>query len=605
MKTDIESLQDSLYISSEVYNDSRIEAQQVIDMYHNRQYSHAELATLENRGQPAETFNIIKLMGRLLLGYYSTVVNTVTVKPRQFRDIDNAALLNDAVIFTMEDNQMETEGDKFKLDGILTGLMCVYLDVEDTDEKDMFGRVIRRVDITHVPEREILLDPMSMKEDYSDAEFIHRLKWVRESTLKKMKFSAAKIKELEAYENHVNLEGMEFEDKYNVRFDGKFKRYDNYLLVHSIVEDDNGKVWSIYWCGDVILDKKEVTYREVKFPYRVHKIHTSDKTEYYGIFREIVESQRAINQALLKIQLMVNTQKIFVEDNGVEDIDEFTDAVNRVNAIIPVKKLAKIKIEQISREVLDQYTIIDRAFNRVQSVLGVNDAFLGMAFASDSGRKLKLQQNSTTLSLRYVSIRMEQFYRLIGWDAVNLMKQYYTAYQVLNIADETVGQRWAELNKPMQVWTGEMDAQGQPIMDFVYEEVLDPANNKPMVDKDGNYIIAPIPEAKTEIAFTKVDLIIDSVIYNDEDEKNQLLLETVVTGNIGEHLASVHPAGYFQVAALTVKSMKSKYSGDIATILEQAAGAMAQLGAPMPQLGQQASPQSSTLKLPQNTNESA
>lgn len=610
MKTDIETLQDLVKISYEEYADSRAEAAEVLDMFHNRQYDQAQLATLSNRGQPAETFNIIKLMGRLLLGYYSTVVNTVKVSPRNISDILTSSLLNDTLDFTMADNRFETEGDKIKLDGILTGLMGCSIDVEDTEEVDQFKRKIRRIEIEHVPERELLLDPMSTKEDYSDGMYLHRLKWMREEALKKLlrslgiKNPQELIDKLDAYYNHLNIEGMEFEDKFTQRFDGYFKRYNNYLIVHTIIEDDDERRWSILWSADQELSRKEITFKEVKFPYRIHKIHTSDQVEYYGIFREIVETQKAINQALLKIQLMVNTQKAFVEGSAVEDIDKFTDQFNRVNAVIEVKRLSGIKVENLTREVLDQYTVIDKALDRIKAVLGVNDSFLGMAFASDSGRKVKLQQNATSLALRYISVRMEQFYRLLGWDIVHLIKQYYTAHQVLRIADESVGERWVAINQPMQVWSGRMDANQQPIMENVWEEVLDPATGEPMEDDNGNVIIAPIPTSETEIAFTNVDLSIDSTIYNDEDEKNQLMLETVLTGNIGQHLSTVNPAGFFKAAALTVKSMKSKHSIDIAEILNQTAEVMMQTGAPMPPKdGDGNDSKSKSLKLPQNTNE--
>ena len=57
-------------------------------------------------------------------------------------------------------------------------------------------------------------------------------------------------------------------------------------------------------------------------------------------------------------------------------------------------------------------------------------------------------------------------------------------------------------------WTGKFDDQGQPIMDYVWEEVLNPATGEPEIDEDGRYIIAPVPTQETEIAFTDVDLTI-------------------------------------------------------------------------------------------------
>lgn len=605
MDTDLQSLKDTFKISYDVYFDSRQEAQETNDMFHNRQYTQAQLATLANRGQPAETFNIIKLFGRLLLGYYSTVVNTIKVNPVQYNDILTSSLLNDIVSYVMRTNHMETEGDKMKLDGLLAGIMACYVDVEDTDARDKFGRMIRKCTISHVPWAELCLDPLSKLEDYSDSRFTHRWKWVSEEALRKLfKNKKDAIDRLQAYQNHLDINEAEFEKNFNTIFEGYFKRYNNYCLVHTIITDDKDKTWSIYWCGDEELSRKEVTYKEVKNPYRIHKIHTSERAEHYGIFREVVESQKAINQALLKIQLMVNTQKVFVEKNGVDDIEEFTNQFNRVNAIIPVNSLAKIKVENQTREVLDQYTIIDKAFNRIQRVLGINDSFLGMAFASDSGRKVKLQQNSTTMSLRYITVRLEQFYRLLGWDIVNLVKQYYTATQALRIVDETVGERWVQVNQPMQMWTGKFDENKQPIMTFVWEEDLDPATGEPMKDDKGNLIIAPVPTKETEIAFTDVDIDIDSAQYNDEDEKNQLMLETILQGTIGSALSEVNPPGYFKAASLTVKAMKTKHSIDISEILDQTAQMIlnGQAAPPTPVSGKTA-PKSANLKLPQNTNE--
>lgn len=615
MDISINNLQDYFKIGYDAFEDSREEAAEVLNFFHNRQYSSSQLAILTNRGQPAETFNVIKLFGRLILGYYSTVVNTVKVSPEQYADVLTSSLLNDVVDYEMRTNFFETEGDKIKLDGILQGLMCVFVDVKDTGKKDPFGRKLKKIGLSHVPAEEIVLDPLSKLEDYSDARWLHRFKWVSEEQLKelveemadgnveKTKFKDIKD-QLDAYDNHLNIDEGEFEYRYNNQFQGHYKMYNNYLVVHTIIEDDDGERWSIFWSGDKIISKNKITHKEVKFPYRVHKVHTSNKTEYYGLFREVIESQKAINQAVLKIQLMANTQKVFVENKGVEDISKFTDQINRVNAVIQVKSLKKIKVENITREVLDQYTIIDRALDRIQRTLGVNDSFLGMASASDSGRKVKLQQQATIIALRYITVRLEQFYRLLGWDMVNLIKQYYTAYQALRIVDDTVGERWAEINKPMMEWTGQMDANNQPVMQPVFDEVLDPATDEPMTDEDGRIIIAPVATEESEIAFTDVDVNIDTVIYNDEDEKNQLMIENMLAGPLGNMLSQANPAGFLKAGSLVTKSMKTKHSLDISQILDETAHMIMNQGnVPPPETSGEGSTKAKDAKLPTNTNE--
>ena len=610
MKADVETLRDTFKVGYEGYEVSRDEARVVRDLYHNRQYTQDQLATLENRGQPKETFNVVKLFARMLIGYYSTVVNTAQALPTKESEIYTAALINDIMSYTFRTNNFTAEGDTIKLGGILSGLFISYVSVVPTGEKDRFGRSMYKIELESVPENEVILDPMSRKDDYSDGRYIHRFKWVSEDEVKKL-YGQDKLDLLEAYYNHVDVDGAEFEYSYNGEFTGYYKIFDNYLIVHSIIVDDDGRTWSVHWSNMVELFRKEITFKDVKSPYRVQKLHTSERTEYYGIFREIVETQHAINQALIKIQLMASTQKAYVESGAVDNIADFTRAFNRVTSVVEVEDLGGIKIENMSREVLDQYTIIDKAFDRIQQILSINDSFLGMAFASDSGRKVKLQQNATITALRYLTVRIEQFYRLLGQDIANLIKQYYTAEQALRITDETSGSRWVYVNTPMEIPTGQVDETGQPIVEYAFEEVIDPASGNVMEDDVGNLLFAPIPEEETEIAFTDFEIEITTTAYNDEDEKNQLMLETILSGNIGQLLSQVNPAGYFQAASLSLKSMKTKNSPDIAKILAdtaqrlggdpafaEAASLMAQ-GQPQ----QQGGSLSQQLKLPQNTNE--
>ena len=620
MKATIKDCRDTFKIGYESYEASRDEANLAWDMYHNRHYTQEQLDVLLQRGQPAETFNVIKMFARMLVGYYGTVVNTVVVRPRNPRDVITSTVLNDTVNYILEQNRFDIEGDQIKLGGMISGILCAYTEVRDTGERDQFGRAVNKVTTHHVPDYEIVLDPMSELDDYSDASYLHRFKWMTENDVKKT-FGADAVKKMAPYQNFVNAKEADFEFKSqtnassnnyssNYGFSGYYRVHDNYLIVHTVIEDDEGKRWSIYWHDNTILQQDEITYKKTKWPYRVQKLHSSNKTEYYGIFREILESQKAINQALLQIQLMANTTKVFVEEGAVDNIENFKVLVNRVNSVIPVNSLAGVRIDQMSKEVLDQYTLIDKALDRIQRVLGINDSFLGMAYASDSGRKVKLQQSATIMSLRYFTARIESFYQSLAADIANLAKQYYRASQFLRITDEMTGIRWVEINKPMEMFTGKMDAQGQPVFKPILMEVIDPANGEIMEDNEGNILLAPIAEDGTDFEFSNFDIKIESSSYNDEDEKGQLMLESVMSGQIGQMLANVNPAGFFKVSSLAMKTMGTKYSPQISAILEQTAQ---QLGGD-PQAEQEASamaqgqqpqqqPKSRSMKLPQNTNE--
>lgn len=617
MKTDIETLRDSFWLGYDEYAESRTEAELAWNYYHNRQWTAEAINILVARGQPVETFNIVKLFSRMLVGYYSTTINTAVADPVQYSDITTASLVTDAIASVFEQNHMAVQGDEIKLCGIISGLMCTQQQPYKTGARDQFGRPIYGIKINYVPDYEIILDPMSTAVDYSDARFLHRFKWLPEESVIKM-FGEAKLKELESNHNHLAIPEADYDyaGQGTRGYYGRYKVFDNYLIVHTVVEDNDGKRWSIYWSNETELERKEITYKTVKWDYRICKLQSSSYKEYYGVFHEVLETQKAINQALIKLQLMANTQKVFVEKTSVEDVAKFTDAVNRVNGVIPIKKLAGIKVENLSADAIEQYTIIDKAFDRIQRVLNINDSFLGMAFASDSGRKVKLQQNATIMALRYLTVRIESFYKLLGQDVAELIKQYFTADQVLRVADEVVGQRFIRLNQPMVSWNGQLDpSTGEPVMEPMFEQVYDPENDKPEVDEQGRLVLAPIPEPSTELQFTKHDIRIEPVNYNDEDERSQIMLETVMSGQMGQMMAQVNPAGFFKISALSLKSMKTKYSPEISHIFEQtaemlsgnpqdedAAALLAKEGA-RPSGGDDSAGIAKDTKLPTNTNE--
>ena len=90
------------------------------------------------------------------------------------------------------------------------------------------------------------------------------------------------------------------------------------------------------------------------------------------------------------------------------------------------------------------------------------------------------------------------------------------------------------------------------------------------------------------------------------------MLETVMSGQVGQMISQINPKGFFEMAALSIKSMKTKYSPDMVKVLEQTAQMLqdpkANEDAALVAQGSNGGggqAMSKTLKLPQNTNEEA
>ena len=577
---DVDYLKETFQYSVDTYEEPQKEAQEVREIYSNRHYTVNQIATLTERGQPIETFNVVLMMIRALTGYLGQVQNAPQIKPRSMQDNDVAFALNDYVQYVLEDNDFDMVKRRLQLDGLTSGLMVRYTDVIKTGLKDQWGRDIHQIKISHVPSWQCAIDPMAKLEDKSDSRFFHRFKWISEDNFIQL-YGKAKLAKLEEDHNFLDRTVVD-KDKDSIGgqgYSGIYKAHEKYLVVHSVVKENNGDTYEVQWSDQTILLRKKVTHKDVKNPYSITQMNDElDVVEFYGPFREVVESQKAINQALIQIQLLINTSKAFVEDGAVEDIGKFKDAFNRVNAVVEVNELSGIQVENMSGDIQAQYVAIDKALERIKLVLGVNDSFLGNAYASDSGRKVQIQAQHSAGMLSYMTGKMEHLMKGVGSDIAALARQYISAEQVIRTSDHMVGDRYFKINEPImqpvmnpQTGTPMMDPQtGQMALEPVMEPVIDPASGDYVINEaTGAIAIAPLGDPSSTLSYAMVDIKVESVPMDQTQEKDQLLLETVVNGPMGTALLQTNPAGYMMASSLSLRSYGAKFSNVLADIYQQ------------------------------------
>ena len=259
-----------------------------------------------------------------------------------------------------------------------------------------------------------------------------------------------------------------------------------------------------------------------------------------------------------------------MEDGAVPDKDAFSEALKTMSPAIKVTKIDKLRELNLQNDINNLYSLVTNARDRIQKTLGVNDAFLGMSNASDSGRKVQIEKGATVNSLYSLQTHLNAFFVNLGKDVLNLVKQYYTAEQALKLTDEKTGGKWIELNKPLKQYSGVKDSNGTPIMEYVYTYVEDPTTGQLAKNEFGTLVVAPVSTEDTDINFEVTDLVVYAVNYNNEEEKNQLMLETVLGGGVGMILREQSPKAFLQSVGYSVLGMKTRNSVDIADALFRA-----------------------------------
>ena len=576
MQTDLESIHKCFRTAYEAYFESRDEAKLVNDFYHNRQLSDEDAVLMDSRGQPKETYNLLKAFGRHLLGYFDTVSTSFLIEGRQQDDQMLASVMKGVLEYTLDKNNFTEVAFNLKKDLLLTGLCCAYIDVkqlkdDDTSEglTDQWGRPQMDTVLKHVPIDEIIVDHMAREQDFSDARFVHRFKWVPKDYIRDM--WPDKLDDLQSNTNATGVNAADFGEKWSEYTDGWLQE-DNYLIIHTIITDDNKKTWSIFWSGDVELERKEVTHKNVKFPYIVYKLFKSNKVEYYGVFREIVETQKAINHAVAKLAVLTSIKKVAIKRGAVKDINKFRQQWGSALSIVEMEELEGMREIELGRKISEHYDLIEKGEQRILKVLAMNFSFLGQAFASDSGKKVQLQQNATVVALRYLTSPFEQMYRNIGWAVINTVKQYYHATQIISIVDEELGTQYMEINQPL---TYQAIVDGQVVEKFFFEEVLDPANGKPM-QENGKLVMAPVARVDTDVRLTRVDLKVDTTHAGLEEERNALLTERTINGPAGQLLAQTFPGLYLIAQGEGANAVQTKEGRRIGKLFINAGRVLAQ-----------------------------
>ena len=458
----------------------------------------------------------------------------------------------DVVDYTLKDSNFKRMKTKLEKDIILVGKHCFRVRGEKLKKKDEFGTEQAKIDVKYIPWDEIGLDPMHKEDDYSDARYIHRWKWVPEEELIRQ-YGMEKVKKLYEDQNTENISGFDLVSKFNGAFVGRYNYYHNYLVIETQYKDENDNIHSCVWSHDTILEKINQSHVE-RLEYRPILLESSEQAEYYGAMRELKETQKAINQALIQIQLLVNTNKVYVQEGAVDNFEEFRQQFDRVNAILKVNDVTGIKIENLSGDMIAQYKIIDAALERAQKITGMNDAFLGFAGSSASGRQVKLQQNSAVVALRYLTETLEFSYTELAESILQSAKVYFKAHQFLRLTDKKTGERWSELNKPLMLPNERGEEEVVYYDDFEWDEETNEIRLSPVIDPN------------TSLEDLEYDLNITTAVYNDTDDIERLTLESILSGPAGQTLRNVSPGDYLEISGMHIQSLKGRNTEEISQI---------------------------------------
>ena len=571
----IEKAKDYLRIDYEALESSYIEADEIREYYHNRQYTAKELAEFKALSLKPENFNIIKLHERVLRGYFSSITSSVRAKAGNNSSPVLAQAFDDTLNKVLVKNNFDLLSDTMKLSTLLYGFTPVYYNVKDSGRKNSLGETINDIKFEILPARSVIPDHMARKSDFSDSRRVSHWKWISRTDFKEL-FGTKKVRDCERFSNYSTELANEYLDSkvFGAEFNGQYVDEDKFLVVNTVVKTKDG--WESYhWCGDILLKEEKLDFN----PYRCFKIYEDTiDNEMYGIFREILPIQDAVNTHVMNIKRFDSDERLFVDVNKLEmtqDIQDFATAkqefsrmYNSANEIIFMNGLTNaFHAEKYSKEIAEEFQKLEAALQRARDLLGITPSFLGDAAASDSGRKVKFQQQASANSFRYIDTVLKSMLETLGYDLSFLIKKYYTAHDLIRLTNKFGQDHWTEINAPFMM---PIQTDKGLMHRMLTREVID-KDGRVLRDKDDKIRVKLIREPEQDLSSADIEIEVTSYNHLEKDEMERVVTETIVQGMPGQMLANANPASYMKMLAISLRSMKSEHSEEFAQLFEQTA----------------------------------
>jgi len=493
----LESVKRKATVSMDMLDAARRQAQVYQRYYDGDQWTDAEKRTLDARGQPALSFNHIKPSVNAIIG----IVERGRTDPKGWgrtpNDQQAAEVATDGLRYVSDVTRFNATARECLQDFLIWGIVA---GVNELDEMGEPG--VRRIR----PE-EFFYDPYSRDRDFGDARYMGVAKWMDESDLIDL-YPDAQDKIKQSFDSATT--GDSFKDRPRDGWswiDVKSRRIMCFEM-HSRKAGEWHKCVFVY--GGVLeqgpspyLDSKNKRPRN---PIIAHSAYVDIDNCRYGVVKDMVSPQDAINKARSKAVHILNVSKLRVS-RQVQDIDGVRREWAKPDGIIEADdgQIEELGDRQLAPAHLELLRDAKEEMRRQAPSPGI----VGRQGTAQSGRAILAEQQAGLTEQAPLLAGFDDWklrcYRAM-WESI---KQFWTAPKWVRVTDDEMSPRFVGINIP--------------------EPVVDPMTGQPQIDPATGQ---PITQVQNNPAEMDVDIVIDSTPDTAviQEEQFQRLAELAQAG---------------------------------------------------------------------------
>lgn len=454
----------------------RNENQQNFEYCDGKQWTDAEVESIENRGQQPTVINTILPTVDMVCSVAHDRRVDIQVVGREWADDKKATEMTALLRHVFDNANFEyyhQSGFRNALIGGRSWFECGVF----TDER---GKDL--IKISHVPWENVYLDPFSRLPDASDARFIIKTKWVDRDVATKLFPQAQALLDSTFNEEY---KGQEWEAQMHSQDRGDAFYYDTkshrvricecyYTMPEKkrikVLNEQTGKqeekvinanvVHYVIFSDDIILQgsatdhsKNECPLGIDMFPLVPMYCMRDRNGRPRGLVRSLIDIQDQINKLNSKFLWTLMTNRVIAEEGALKDPDETKEEMQKPDGLVIVNDggLSRIRIDDKYRDLSYMSNHLQFLLSTEQRISGVNDSMLGLGGTNERSGVMQSTRISQGAAMQTCILENMHFSKKrIALVVLRLIGKFYTDYRVIRITQPNGTTETYEFNKPVQ-----------------------------------------------------------------------------------------------------------------------------------------------------------
>lgn len=588
--------------------DNRAQMAEDADFYDNEQWSEADKALLEERGQMAINYNVISTTVNWIIGTEKRSRSDFRVLPRRKEDAKPAERKTQILKYLSDVNKSPFHRSRAFEDAVKVGIGWLEDGIQDEDDGEpLYTR--------YESWRAMLWDSACTEMDMSDSRYMFRTKWLdldigealfperrqhmyeacgssgdwgtdliygdpamdaaeeamNEGSLDMMGAARDRFRAIEAwFRKPVKVKAMRGGDFRGEVFDPTFDVHrreverGNAQLIDRVMMQMHVAIMT----PGHLLYLGPSPYRHNRYPFTPIWCYRRGRDGMpYGVIRGLKDIQRDINKRASKALHILSSNKTIMDEGAVDDLDVFAEEVARPDAII-VKRPGKELVINAERDLADAHLdLMARSILMIQQTAGVTDENLGRRTNATSGIAIGRRQEQGAMATAGIFDNLRYAVQTQGEKQLSNVEAHMTEAKAFRITNMRGSPEYITVNDGLP----ENDIAATKA-DFIISEQDWRASVRQAQVEELLALLQQLAPVNPQIAIVMLDLIVEGMDIPQRDELVRRIRQ--ITGMRDPDAEEMTPEEQARAQQQAIDKQRQDALAD-ATIAEKQANAQA------------------------------